>query len=104
MFIDFFTNSVEANEILLAERGVPISTVVAEAIKPDMSKAAAAPFDFLASIEVSAIRPPDPAKHNEIQTNIYVPLVLDPLMYGQITPQEAAAIFMEQANPVLASQ
>jgi multiple sugar transport system substrate-binding protein len=104
MLIDFFTNSVEANEILLAERGVPISTVVADAIKPDMSKAAAAPFDFLAEIEVSAIRPPDPAKHNEIQTNIYVPLVLDPLMFGQITPEEAAALFMEEANPVLASQ
>src|SRR5690606_29983042 len=28
MFIDFITNSLEANRILLAERGVPISSVV----------------------------------------------------------------------------
>ena len=107
LFIDFFTNSEEANQILAAERGVPISTVVQDAIRPVLaglpnSQAYLAPFDFIASIDVSAIRPPDPSKHNEIQTNIYVPQVMDPLMFGQISPDEAVAIFMEQANTLLA--
>jgi multiple sugar transport system substrate-binding protein len=103
MFIDFFTNSVEANEILAAERGVPISTVVQEAIKPIVTPAEAAPFDFLATLDVSPIRPPDPAKHSEIQTNIALPLVIDPMMFGQITPEEAAQIYIEEINALLAA-
>lgn len=104
VFIDYFTNSVEANEILAAERGVPVSTAVAEAIKPNMEPAAAATFDFLANLEVSPIQPPDPIAHGDIQTNLYEPLVIDPLMYGQITPEEATALFMEEANKILAGQ
>ncbi|PYM16280.1 MAG: sugar ABC transporter substrate-binding protein, partial [Candidatus Rokuibacteriota bacterium] len=34
MFIDFFTNSIEANELLMAERGVPISSKVRQALAP----------------------------------------------------------------------
>ncbi|MFZ6026680.1 MAG: ABC transporter substrate-binding protein [Chloroflexota bacterium] len=102
MFIDYFTNSVEANEVLKAERGVPISSVVADALKPSLSKAQIASFDFLASLEVSPIRPPDPAKHNDILTNIYGPLVIDPMLYGEITPAEAVALYMEEANKSLA--
>ena len=34
--LDFFTNSEDCNNILLAERGVPISSVVAEAIAPKL--------------------------------------------------------------------
>jgi multiple sugar transport system substrate-binding protein len=102
-FINYFTNSIEANEILAAERGVPISTVVQEAIKPSMSPAAAASFDFLANLEVSPIRPPDPPQHGEIQTNITVPLVIDPLMFGEITAEEAAQIYMDEINALLGS-
>jgi multiple sugar transport system substrate-binding protein len=104
LFINFFTNSVEANEILAAERGVPVSTAVADAIKPSMSPAAAATFDFLANLEVSPILPPDPVAHGDIQTNVYEPLVIDPLMYGQITPEEAVDTFIEEANAILAAQ
>jgi multiple sugar transport system substrate-binding protein len=104
LFIDYFTNSVAANQVLQAERGVPISTAVQEALLPMMPLAAAAPFDFLNAIEVSAIRPPDPAAHNDIVSNIWTPLVVDPIMYGQITPEEGVAIFMEEANALLASQ
>ncbi|MCI0576152.1 MAG: extracellular solute-binding protein [Chloroflexi bacterium] len=103
MFIDFFTNSIEANEILGPERGVAISTVVQEAIKPNLTPAEAAPFEFLAALETSPIRPPDPAKHGEIQTNIAGPLVIDPLMFGQITPEEAAQIYMDEINALLAA-
>jgi len=103
MFIDYFTNSVEANQVLLAERGVPISSAVAEALKPSLTKSQLASFDFLASLEgnVSPIRPPDPAAHNDILTNVYVPLVLDPMMFHQITPEEAVKTFTEEASKLL---
>ncbi len=104
VFINYFTNSVVANEILAAERGVPVSTVVADAIKPAMSDAAGQTFDFLANIEVSPIRPPDPIAHGDIQTNVYEPLIIDPLMFGQISPEEAVELFVEEANALLADQ
>jgi len=103
MFIDYFTNSAEANQVLLAERGVPISSAVAEALKPSLTKSQLASFDFLASLEgnVSPIRPPDPAAHNDILTNVYVPLVLDPMMFKQVTPEEAAQTLYDEANKIL---
>ena len=104
MFIDYFTNSVDANKILMAERGVPISSVVADALKNLLTKSQMASFDFLAALlgNVSPIRPPDPAAHNNILTNVYTPLVLDPLMFHKITPEEAAEIFFTEANKLLA--
>jgi multiple sugar transport system substrate-binding protein len=104
VFIDYFTNSVEANEVLAAERGVPVSTAVADAIQPSMSDAAAQTFEFLANLEVSPIQPPDPVAHGDIQTNVYEPLVIDPMLFGQITPEEAVELFIEEANKILADQ
>jgi multiple sugar transport system substrate-binding protein len=104
MFIDFFTNSVEANQILLAERGVPISSAVQAALEPDLGKDQQEVFAFLANLETSPIRPPDPSKHNDLVSNVLTPLVVDPLMYGQITPEEAAALLRDEATPLLASQ
>jgi hypothetical protein len=61
-------------------------------------------FAFLEALETSTIRPPDPAKHNDLVSNILTPLVVDPIMYGQITPEEGVALLREQATPLLASQ
>ena len=103
LFINYFTNSVEANKILMAERGVPISSAIADALKPSLTKSQVASFDFLASLlgNVSPIRPPDPAAHNEILTNVYTPLVLDPMMFHNITPEEAVQVFYTEANKIL---
>lgn len=104
IFIDYFTNSVEANEILAAERGVPISTAIVEAIKPVVSAPSAATFDFLAGLDVSPIRPPDPTAHGDLLTNIYGPQVMEPLLFEQITPEDAVALLIEQGNALLANQ
>jgi multiple sugar transport system substrate-binding protein len=104
MFIDFFTNSVEANEILAAERGVPISSAVQEALLPTLPAPQVEVFGFLKSLEVSAIRPPDPAKHNELMTNVFTPLVVDAIMYKQVTPEDGVALFVNEATTLLAAQ
>ena len=104
MFIDFFTNSVEANEILAAERGVPISSAVQAALLPTLPAAQVEVFGFLEALEVSPIRPPDPGKHNELMTNVFTPLVVDQIMYGQISPEEGVALFRDEATSLLASQ
>jgi multiple sugar transport system substrate-binding protein len=103
-FIDWFTNSIEANKILFAERGVPISSVVREALLPELGPAQKEMFDYLGRLESynSPIRPPDPAGHADIINNIYWPEVVDPIMYGLLSPEEGVQILREEANKILA--
>jgi multiple sugar transport system substrate-binding protein len=104
MFIDFFTNSIEANQILLAERGVPISSVVRDALKPKMGKAQTEMFDYIARIEklVSPIPRADPPGEADINTNVWVPQVIDPVLYGQLEPEKGAAALREGVSAILA--
>jgi multiple sugar transport system substrate-binding protein len=105
MFIDYFTNSVEANKVLLAERGVPVSSKIREAIQPELPAIQQKVFDYINTAEKVAkpIDPPDPKAHTQILADVYNPII-DRLMYGEITPQEAATQLREQAEPILAAQ
>ena len=62
MFIDFVTNSLEANDILAAERGVPISAAVRDYLQPKLDPMMQETFDFLVRVEAdsSPVPPPDP--------------------------------------------
>ncbi len=100
--LDFFTNSVEANEILLAERGVPISSKVAEAIKPLMNASNMQIFDYIAEIEplTSTINPPSPQGMGEVIALINS--LVEQVCYKQITAEKAADLFFTQAGEILA--
>ena len=102
-FIDFFTNSVEANEILFAERGVPISSVIREALSADLGPAQQEMFDFLGIVEGynSPIRPPDPAGHADINANVYGPQVVEPILYGMMSPEEGVQLLRDEAEFIL---
>ncbi len=104
MFIDFFTNDLAANEILMAERGVPISAKVRDGLKPKLDKAGAEMFDYIARLEkyVSPIPAPDPAGHPDIVNNVWLAQVVDPVFYGQTTPEKAIQLLMTEANAILA--
>ena len=105
-FIDWFVNSVEANEILEAERGVPVSSVVRESMLPSLGPAQTEMFNYLGIIEMdnSPIRPADPAAHADVVSSIFVPEFVEPVMYGMISPEEAAPYLREEANRILAAQ
>lgn len=105
-FMDWFTNSVEANEILFAERGVPVSSVIREALLPELGPAQKEMFDYLGRLEDynSAIRPPDPIAHADLINNIYWPEAIDPAMYGMMSIEEGVAILREEATRLLASE
>ena len=62
-FVNFITNDVEANKILLGERGVPIAPAVLEAIKPLSTPAQVEVLDYMSRLEkdVAPLPPPDPA-------------------------------------------
>ena len=104
MFIDYFTNSVEANKVLLAERGVPISSVVAEGLKPLLTPSQLEMFEYMARVEKdsSPLPPPDPIKHAEVINNVYWPEFMDPILYGQMSVEDGVKRFRELASEILA--
>ncbi|HRW50115.1 MAG TPA: extracellular solute-binding protein [Caldilinea sp.] len=104
MFIDFFTNSVDANKVLMAERGVPVSSVVRDALGPLLDVPQKQMFDYIGEVEptVSKLPPPDVAGHANLITNVYWPVVWDPFLFGQQSAEEAASALREQGNAVLA--
>jgi multiple sugar transport system substrate-binding protein len=105
MFVDFMTNDVEANKILLGERGVPISTKIQEAIKPLLTPAQVETQDYVSFIEKNAspLPPPDPAALSKLVDNVYNPQLVDPVLLKQTQPEAAVAQFRKDAIAVLAS-
>ena len=104
MFIDFFTNDIEANKILGGERGVPIATKVATGIKPSLNKKAVESFTVIerGNAYATKLPPNDPITWTTILTQIFGPKVVDPIMNGLITPEEGVALFRREASQVLA--
>ncbi|WP_163536060.1 ABC transporter substrate-binding protein [Gracilibacillus sp. YIM 98692] len=102
-FIDFITNDLEANEILNAERGVPIAGEVREHLKSNLAPAGLKMFEFVELVQDYAreIDPPDPQGATEIES-LFENEVEDPIYYGEVTPEEAAQNFREKATEILA--
>lgn len=100
-FIDWFTNSVECNEILMAERGIPINTEVAKAIKPMTDEITQIVFDYVNEVAEIAtpIDPPDPAGTAEV-TELCKTCAED-VRYGDLNGQEAAEKFVTEAKKIL---
>jgi len=100
--VNYLLNSRPANDLLLGERGVPASSVVADAIAPLMDENGQMITDFINDVVTpnsSDISPSDPEK----ATNVYhcadelVRRVLD----GEITAAEAAQELFEQGNQIM---
>lgn len=102
LFIDFFTNDVEANKILLAERGVPISSEVRSVLDSFLGKAQSSMFDYMDRVlnDNSPTQPPDPSVHGIIRDSIYTPQVIEPFLHGEISAAEAAQILRVEAEQV----
>lgn len=101
LLIDFMTNNLEANEIMMGERGVPISSVIREALKPELSETVQAIFDLLdySQQHSAPISKPDPEGAGEVVTLLQE--LEEQVLYEQITPAEAAVQFREQAITIL---
>lgn len=103
MFIDYFTNSLEANEVLFAERGVPVSTPVLEHLRPLVDTANQAIFEFIAEIsqDASPIPPPNPVGYSDINSNVWGPMLVEPVLFGMISAEEGVEVFREEAQAIL---
>lgn len=102
-FIDYFINDVEGNKILMAERGVPISAKVREALMPLLDEPQKQMFEYIDLIieNSSPIDPPEPVGHPEVDK--ILKNLEEQILYEQITPAEAAKVFREKANEILAN-
>jgi len=100
-FIDFVTNDIEANKILQAERGVPISAAVREALSDLVSDSVLQTFEFLDVIaeHSSPADPLPPAGETEIASAFG--RTIEAVRLGAIPPARAAADFMAEAAGIL---
>ncbi|MBS5062225.1 MAG: extracellular solute-binding protein [Hungatella hathewayi] len=101
--LDFWTNSTEANDILLGERGVPTSTVVADAIAPKMSELEQNVIKYINTVVTpnsSTLNPPAPDGASEVYD--LIDKLEERLCYGEITAKEAAEELFTEGNKIMA--
>lgn len=103
-FINWFVNSEEANDIIMAERGTPVSSKIREHMVSSgkMTQQQKDMFQYVneAAKLCGETPPPDPIGMSEV--NKVFKDVGSSVFYGQATPEEAAASFREQTNAILA--
>ncbi len=101
--VNFILNDLDANKILLGERGVPGSTVVAEAILPLLSPYVRVTFDYVNSVAPNLQPNPEvimPPAAGEVM-NLYK-RIHDSIMFDQLGIQEGVDQFFTEANALLA--
>ena len=100
-FLDWFTNSIECNNILMAERGIPVNSDVAEAIKPNVDENSQKVFDYIAEVSKIAtpIDDPDPSGKGEIEAQAKT--IVENLRYGDTDAAGAAEEFVTTSQKIL---
>lgn len=100
-FLNFFANSVEANQILKGERGVPIMRHVREALAEGLSDAEKEIYSYLTNLgrEAATDIVLDAPVGIQIR-DIYIRLA-EEVVFGRITPARAARQFRTEAEAAL---
>ena len=101
--LNYFTNSSEAYKILLAERGIPVSTKIAEEIMPLISQEDQENAAFITEVitpNSSALPPLAPEGTSEAQDLLRK--LEEKVKYGEYTSQQAAEEYFNSANEIYA--
>ncbi|MCX7714395.1 MAG: ABC transporter substrate-binding protein [Clostridia bacterium] len=101
-FINYFVNDVEANKVLAGERGVPVSSKIREALKPNLSDSEKKVYDYIDLVGKigTPIDRPEPSGSGEVSKALKT--IFQEIIYGTKTPADGAAEFMKTANEILA--
>ena len=103
--IDYWTNSMDCNEILLAERGVPISSKVAEQLAASLSESDQKVITFINEVVTpnsSQINPPYPNGASEVSDLINK--LGEKVCYGELTAEAAAEQLFAEGNKIMAEK
>ena len=97
-FVDFLLNSEEAAAVLLADRGLPANVEVRDSIVDSLPEADKRSAEFLAEIEGTIVdgNPPPPIGAGQVVD--IIKRINDDLMFGEITPAEAADRFVKEVE------
>jgi multiple sugar transport system substrate-binding protein len=100
-FVNFVVNDLEANRILLAERGIPVPATVREDLAPRVDANMRYLFDYITKVTpyTTAIDPPDPASAGEVR-DVMRPILLQCLT-GRLSSDAAVTQMVQAANAVL---
>lgn len=101
-FINWFTNSTECNDILLGERGVPVSQSVAESIAlrlPEAEQEMIAYVNDVVSVNSSKVNPPAGSGASEVIDLLNQ--LEEQVCYGQMTAEEAGNQLFTMGNEML---
>ena len=101
--LDYWTNSLACNEILLAERGIPASSKTAAALAPKLDDLQQKVTDYINNVvtpNCSAISPAAPEKSAEVlKLN---DSLQEQVCYGKLTAAQAAQKLFDEGNAILA--
>ena len=98
-FINFFINSNEANEILLGERGVPVSSAVRAAIEDKLTETEQIVFDYIDEVgkfEDTGVNINEPTEQAKIKDQFKIEL--EKVISGEQDAQTAAQNVFDYAN------
>ncbi|MDO4340097.1 MAG: sugar ABC transporter substrate-binding protein [Eubacteriales bacterium] len=102
-FINWFINSEEANEIIMAERGVPASSAVRDYMieNCELNTQQKEMFELMTAAEDYCGETPAPDPVGIAEVNEALKNIANSVFYGQASPEEGAAMFREEANAIL---
>ena len=100
--LNYLTNSEDAYNILLAERGVPASTAISDAIMDKLSPAEQENANFVNNVILpnSSPMPPFPVEGSTEAQDLLRKLE-EKVKYGEYTAQQAADEYFTEANKML---
>lgn len=100
--INYYTNSEKAQDLLKAERGVPVSGKMAEYLKPSLEPVQQKIFDYVAEVTKIAVPAEAPAPTGSNEVSKLLNDLTDMVRYGELSPEDAAARFLPEADAILA--
>lgn len=103
--LNFITNSEEANNVLLGERGVPISSVISDGIAPKLSEQEQQVIKYINEVVTpnsTTLNPPAPDGSSEVYD--LIDKLEERLCYGEIDAAQASKELFEQGNKIMAGK
>jgi multiple sugar transport system substrate-binding protein len=100
-FLNWFTNSQEANDVLMGERGVPVNSDIAAIMRTKVDAVTGQVFDYVAAVSNVAVTidPPNPAGSGEVEA--LLKSTVEKIRYGDISAEKATSGFVSNAKNIL---